>query len=418
MNSPIRPGSRVAARHPSRRGRPLPAPRGTCRPDPVAETGQVVDDALRAGLRLRVVRVGAAPYRVLAGVEHVPGGRAHRGGGVHVGERRPLLGEPVQVRRVDLGVAQGAGVVVGHVVGDEQQHVRAVGRRPPPVDGGRRRQPGASGADRSGLRGQEGVDRRDAGGVFRREVRGVDRRLLARVGDEVEQATVVVALESLVEGVACRRSRIPAGFVVDEQGIAVERRSALEHRQQALAVQVEAGREAGASRFDQGRKHVADVDQGLVHLTAGDRPRPPGEVRHVAAGLKRPPLAAGDFAAVARGSDPRRSAVVADEQEQSVALQPVLDQLRPHPADQVVHVGDHRREPLLVRLRVRIVRRRDERVVRQRHRVVDEERLAGRGIRRCLLVDRLEHEVVRQIGPEDVLAPSLLLVVRHQVGPQ
>ena len=318
---------------------------------------------------------------------------------------------------MDLRIAQGAGVAERHVVGDEQQDVRPVGGWRPAVDAGCRRSPGAGGADRSGLGGEQGVDRLDAGGVLGREVRGVERRLLVRVAGEVEQAAVVVALEAFVERVAHGRTRVPARFVVDEQSVAVKRRSALQHRQEALAVEVEARRQACAGRLDQGREHVADVDQGLVQVAGGNRPRPPDEVGHVAAGLERPSLAARDLPAVANRRDPRRGAVVADEQEQRVPFQFVLDQLRPHPADQVVHVGDHRREPLLVRLRVQVVRRHHERVVGQSHRVVDEERLAGRGIRRRVLVDRLEHEVVRQVRPEDVLAPGLLPVVRHQGRP-
>ena len=137
----------------------------------------------------------------------------------------------------------------------------------------------------------------------------------------------------------------------------------------------------------------------------------------MAAGLERPPLAAGDLPALADRRDPRRRPVVADEQEQRVPVEFVFDELRPDPAHQVVHVGHHRREPVLVRPRFRVVRRSDERVVGQRHRVVDEERLAGRGIRRCVRVDRLEHEVVHEIRPEDVLAPGLLAVVRHQGRP-
>ena len=321
---------------------------------------------------------------------------------------------------MDLRIAQGAGVAEGHVVGDEEQDVRPVSGRRPAVDAGGRRPPGAGGADRSGLGGEQGVDCLDACGVPR--ARGSwcpSGDLLVRVGGQVEQPAVVVALEALVEGVARRRACVPARFVVDEQCVAVERGTALEHRQQALAVQVEARRQAGCGRFDERRKHIADVDQGLVHLAGRDRARPPGEVGHVAAGLERPPLAAGDLPSVADRRDPGRGAVVADEQQQRVPVQLVLDELRPHPADQVVHVGDHRREPLLVRLRVQVVRRRHERIVGKRHRVVDEERLAGRGIRRRVLVDRLEHEVVRQVRPEDVFAPrspSGRFVTR--VGPQ
>ena len=301
--------------------------------------------------------------------------------------------------------------------------------------------PGVGDADRSGLRGEQSVDRLDPGRVLRREARGVERRLLVRVGGEVEQAAVVVALEAFVECVARRRSGVPARLVMDEQRVAVGRGAAAgQHRQQALAVEFESRRQAGAGGFDEGWKHVADVDQGLVHLPARDRPRPPGEVGHVAAGLERPPLAAADFAAVADRRDAGRRAVVADEQDQRVPLQPVLDELRPYPAHQMVHVGHHSGEPLLVRRRVAGPRRGavegvarsrgaaarrpvaqpgrdDERVVRQRHRVVDEERFARRRIRRRVLIDRLEHEVVRQVRPEDVVAPCLLAVVRHQGRP-
>ena len=72
---------------------------------------------------------------------------------------------------------------------------------------GRWRPPGAGGADRSGLRGEQGVDGVDAGRV------PPGTRLAASSGDccsfgsaaaRVEESAIVVALEALVERVARR----------------------------------------------------------------------------------------------------------------------------------------------------------------------------------------------------------------------
>ena len=75
-------------------------------------------------------------------------------------------------------------------------------------------------ADRAGFRGEQGVDRLDPGRVIGLEVGVVERRLFVRVRGQVEQAAV---------------------------------------------------------GFDQGREHVAHIDQGFVHVPAWNR------VRHTSA---------------------------------------------------------------------------------------------------------------------------------------
>ena len=94
--------------------------------DAIAQIRQVVDDAPRVPVCMRVVRIGAAADRILSGVDHVARRRAHGGSREHVGIGGSFPGQPVEIRCVDHRIAQGAGVAVGHVVGDEQQDVRTV----------------------------------------------------------------------------------------------------------------------------------------------------------------------------------------------------------------------------------------------------------------------------------------------------
>jgi len=45
-----------------------------------------------------------------------------------MGEGRPALHEPVEIRRVDIGVPEGRDRLVALIVGEEKQHVRFLGR--------------------------------------------------------------------------------------------------------------------------------------------------------------------------------------------------------------------------------------------------------------------------------------------------
>ena len=90
--------------------------------DGVAEAGKVLHHALGFGSDEGVVRVSAADDRRKAGVNVVPGGRAHGRGLEAAGEAHALVSELVDVWCVGL-TSVASQVAKGAVVGDDEDDV-------------------------------------------------------------------------------------------------------------------------------------------------------------------------------------------------------------------------------------------------------------------------------------------------------